>query len=514
MPATPSIQRNRLSRAWRNALVIFSFTVLTALASSAQTFTTLVAFDRTDGAAPHATLVQGLDGNFYGTTSEGGVGAKCGSNLGCGTVFKITPSGVLTRLYSFCNLTNCADGGDPLASLLLATNGYFYGTTGDGGNSGSSLYPAGTIFKITSAGVLTTLHTFCSLANCTDGGPGASSLIQATDGNFYGVTADGGGGQSNSPYCSSGCGVLFKLTRSGTYSVLHTFCAETTCHDGGAPVGALVQGTDGNLYGATAFGGVDAPATGYPCCGTIFKFSLSGAFTTLHSFGNGGPNTPNGGLVQYSDGNFYGTATYGGNANNGSIFKITPTGTVTGLYGFCRTATPPCPQGANPRAGLTLANDGNFYGTASSGATPDNAGDIFEITPGRVFTDLHSLCYSCKPSDDASPSGLLQATNGIFYGTTDFNCDSCNGSVFSLSTGLSPFVVALPATAKVGAAIKILGTDLTGATAVTFNGKAASFHVVSASEITTMVPTGATTGTIEVNTPAGTLSSNVAFRIP
>ncbi len=511
MPAIQPIQSNR-PQAWRSAFAIVALIILMTTVASAQTFTTLLAFDRTDGATPHAPLVQGLDGNLYGTTSGGGNGAECDSNLGCGTVFKITPSGVLTRLYSFCNLTNCADGGDPQASLLLATNGYFYGTTGDGGNSGSSLYPAGTIFRITSAGALTTLHKFCSLANCTDGGPGASTLIQATDGNFYGVTADGGGGQSNWKDCSAGCGTVFKLTPSGTYSVLHVFCAETNCPDGAIPAGALVQGSDGNLYGTTELGGVYAASNSYTCCGTMFKISLSGVFSTLHSFGNGGPHVPVGGLVQGADGNFYGTANYGGNANNGSIFKITPTGTVTALYGFCRTATPPCAEGTHPVVGLALANDGNFYGTTSSGGTDDD-GTIFEITPGKEFTDLYNLCSSCKPSDDASPSALLQATDGNFYGTTDYTCDDCTGTVFKLSTGLSPFVVALPATAKVGVQIKILGTDLTGATSVTFNGETASFHVVSASEITATVPATATTGTIKVTTPTDTLSSNVAFQV-
>jgi len=188
--------------------------------ASAQAFKTLVNFDGTNGATPiKMSLVQGTDGGIYGTTSGGGSG--CGS-AGCGTVFKITPRGALITIHAFCSETNCDDGFDPEAGLVLATDGNFYGTTAGGG---ANQY--GTVFRITPAGLLTTLYSFLP----SDGVILNASLIQGADGNFYG-TASGGG--------VNGYGTVFRITPTGTFAAIYSFCAQLNCTDGAYPQSALI----------------------------------------------------------------------------------------------------------------------------------------------------------------------------------------------------------------------------------------------------------------------------------
>ncbi len=205
-----------------------------------------------DGGNPYAGLVQGSDGNFYGTTF--GRGAN-----GYGTVFKITPAGALTSLHSFTG----ADGQYPYAGLVQATDGDLYGTTPEGGAGAYHL--GGTVFKVTPSGTLTTLYNFCSLPACADGDSAHAVLVQATDGNFYGTT--GGGGA----YCTanSGCGTAFKMTPSGSLTTLHSFDGS----DGKGTSAGLVQATDGNFYGTTAYGANPACTAGLGGCGTVFRLS-------------------------------------------------------------------------------------------------------------------------------------------------------------------------------------------------------------------------------------------------
>ena len=208
------------------------------------------------------------------------------------------------------------------------------------------------------------------------------------------------------------------------------------------------------------------------------------------------------GLVEASDGNFYGTASLGGANGYGTVFTITPAGTLTTLHSFDAT------DGATPNA-LVLGTDGNFYGTTISGGANID-GTIFEITPQGTLITLHNF----DGSDGAdSFAGLVQATDGNFYGTTRLGGSKSDGTVFRLTVGLGPFVKTVPAAGKVGASVKILGTNLTGATSVSFNGVAAAFTLRAPSAITTTVPAGATTGTVQVITPSGTLLSNVVFRV-
>jgi uncharacterized repeat protein (TIGR03803 family) len=410
----------------KRAYAVFALCAATAIALPAQTLTTLFSFDGTDGQAPLAGLVQATNGDFYGTTFAGGSGSDFFCLFpNCGTVFKITPSGTLTTLYSFCSQGNCTDGYQPIAGLVQAASGDFYGTTID------------TFFKITPSGTLTTLYTFCSQSNCTDG-TAPVSLIQAANGDFYGTTYNYG---ANGNY-----GTVFKITPSGTLTTLYSFCSQSGCTDGEYPSG-LVQATNGDFYGITQLGGANSA---------------------------------------------------------GTVFQITPTGALTTLHSFCSQSG--CTDGNYPEGALVQGTDGSLYGTTSNGG-PSREGTIFKITPGGALTTLHSF----DGADGANPgAGLIQATNGEFYGTT---VNGGDGTVFSLSVGLGPFVETQTTVGKVGAAVKILGTDLTGATSVSFNGTAAVFTVVSPSLIKTTVPAGATTGKVEVVIPSGTLSSNVPYRV-
>jgi uncharacterized repeat protein (TIGR03803 family) len=465
-------------------------------ASSAQTFTTLHNFCNktnssgycSDGINPEATLVQGKNGDLYGTTFSGG------SNND-GVVFEITATGKLTTLYSFCSQASCTDGSGPKGGLLLATNGNFYGVTSTGG-----AYNYGSIFKITPAGKLTTLHSF----NNTDGANPQAALIQATNGNFYGTTF-GGGAYSE--------GTAFEITSGGTLTTLYSFCADDGCPDGSKPNSGLIQAADGNFYGVTVAGGNISSfcfsfGTGG---GTFFQLTSSGTLTTLAEFCQPNGFLPNSAPVQASNGNFYGTTDGGGDNNGvGTVYEMTSTGSSTWLYTFCLQTG--CPDGENPQA-VSLGTDGNFYGTTWYGGANNGTGTVFEITPAGQLTTLHTF----DGTDGTNPNGpLLLDTNGTFYGTTLDGGENDNaGTIFSLATGLGPFIGTIPTSGAAKTKVTILGTNLKGATAVTFNGTAATFKVVSASEITTTVPSGATSGTVTVTTSGGTtLNSYSAFQVP
>jgi uncharacterized repeat protein (TIGR03803 family) len=488
-------QKDRLASAVRYKLTFMNhrtvlrgvgtiFMLCAAFASPGETFTVLKDFELSDGAQPwHMSMVQGLDGNLYGTTLGGGTYYS-------GTVFKITPAGTLTTLYNFCSQAGCPDGSGPEAGLMLATDGSFYGTTGSGGAN-----TAGTIFRITADGRLTTVHAFTGV----DGSGFYATLVQGTDGNFYGTSPGGSGG---------GYGTIFKITPAGTLTTLYTFCAQTNCTDGYVPVAGLALGTDGNFYGTTIQGG----ANNY---GTVYKFTPSGALTTLYSFCSqtncADGEEPFAALVQGGDRDFYGTTIAGGSGGGGTVFKITPEGTLTTLYSLCLL----CRAGGPTSARLAQGTDGNLYGTTEGSAryAVYPYGTIFRITPDGKIAFLHSFNFT----DGATPTGgLVQGTDGKFYGATTYGGSPANGAygtVFSLSLDLGPFVTTLPTGGDVGEAVKVLGTDLTGATGVSFNGIAAAFTVVSATEISAIVPTGATTGKLQVTTPTRTLLSNVAFRV-
>jgi uncharacterized repeat protein (TIGR03803 family) len=491
---------SKLNRANRVCAVV-ALCATTAIALPAQTFTTLFNFNGAPGAQPRGALMQAADGDLYGTTYNRG------------TVYRITPNGTLTTIHLFCSQPNCVDGAYPAAGLVQGTNGDFYGTTMFGGSQSTSANASGygTIFKITPSGMFTTLYSFCSHAECTDGFYPAAKLVQAADGNLYGTTADG----FSADGLYRGGGTIFKITPSGTLTTLYKFCPQTyptNCPDGAHP-SELAPAGDGDLYGTTSE--------------TVFKITPAGALTTLYRFcslancadGNGSAA----GLFQAANGAFYGT-TPGGGANDspytggaGTVFKITPDGTLTTLYSFCSQISPTgyCADGAFPATGLVQGTDGNFYGTTQA-AGVNGDGTLFKISPDGALTMLYSFCSlpNCN-GGELNSTGLVQDTNGGFYGTTwqSYGNDQSYGTVFRLSEGLRPFVKVWPPFGTVGAAVEILGTDLSGATSVSFNGTAAVFTVVSGSHISATVSAGASTGSVQVVTPSGTVSSNAPFRV-
>jgi uncharacterized repeat protein (TIGR03803 family) len=365
--------------------------LVSAGAVNAQSHFSVVHTFASQGATnPGASLIQATDGNFYGTTGGG-----------LGTVFKMTPAGTVTVLHTFIG---GADGANPSAALVQAGDGNFYGTTSFGGT-----FNDGTVFMMTPAGTVTIMHSFNG--GTTDGAVPFAALIQATDGNFYGTTSDGG---------ASNTGTVFKITPSDTVTVLYSF---TAGNDGAGPAARLLQATDGNFYGTTSSGGAFG-------VGTIFKMTSSGAITVLYTFTGGTDGAaPFAALIQSADGNFYGTTSLGGASGFGTAFKMTPSGTLTVIHGFTGGAT----DGANPST-LIQTTDGTFYGTTGFGGTgcsgQPGCGTVFKMTSGGAVTVLHLFT---GVADGATPlCALTQATDGTFYGTTYSGGASGTGVVFQL----------------------------------------------------------------------------------
>jgi uncharacterized repeat protein (TIGR03803 family) len=445
---------------WKKATAVFVLSAATAICARAQLFTTVVNFDGNDGADPlFVSLAQGTDGNLYGTTSEGGAGA--------GTVFKVSPTGTLTTLYNFCAQTNCTDGAYPEAGLVLATDGNFYGTTFNGGAN----LTGGTVFRITPGGRMTTLYSFCSQQNCADGAAPYARLVQATDGDFYGTTYGGGAAGFGTAFkitstgalttlytfCANTCedgaepqaglvqatdgnlygtaggggshnaGTIFKITPQGKLTTLYSFGANSS--DGASPLAPLIQASDGNLYGTTVNGGSPTcPPNGYSC-GTVFRITLKGTLTTLYSFG--AVAEPFGGLTQATDGDLYGTTTLGGDLTCnaplgcGSLFRISSRGVLTTLHSFEAT------DGERLYGELAQATVGNLYGVTSGGGTV-NAGTVFSLD---MFLDTFVAFVR--------PYGKVGQTGGIlgqgFTGTTSV---SLNGTPAQFTVVSDTFIKA------------------------------------------------------------------------
>lgn len=457
----------------RMACFVFMFWLATAgISPASTTFKTLVDFDGTNGNNPnHTALIQATDGNLWGNTVSGG--AK-----GDGTVFKISPAGELTTVYSFCSLANCADGENPYTALVQASNGDFYGTTWAGGAHGY-----GTVFKLTPSGTLTTLYSFCSKTNCTDGSGPEGVLAQDSAGNLYGTTYYGG---------SSNDGTVFKLTPAGVLTTLHSFSGT----DGANPAGGVIS-VSGVFYGTTYYGGTDND-------GAVFKITGTGAFTTLHSFVYTDGERPNGWMVNVG-GNFYGTAAYGGANGYGTVFEMTPAGTVTTLHSFCSAS---CTDGAIPAAGLMQATDGNLYGLTYTGGGTYDSGTAWELSLKGVLTVLHAFDGN---DGNAPQGGLVQDTNGDFYGMTSGGGADKDGTVFSIATGLKAFVTLESTSGTVGSKVGILGDGFDSASEVKFNGVKATSTLTEAGLLTATVPAGATDGYVTVTTGTTTLASSQTF---
>ena len=378
----------------------------------------------TDGSTPEGALAIGSDGNLYGTTYSGGANND-------GTVFKITPAGVLTTLFSF----NGTNGAGPYGGLTLASNGNFYGTTAVGGASND-----GTVFEITCSGTVTTLHSFSG----PDGVNPQGDLIQGNwNGNLYGATQAGGGAQ--------GAGTLFQISLGGSFTSLYSFCSKTNCTDGSTPEVPLAQDGFGNIYGTTAFNGANSG-------GTVFQFTPWGALHTVYHFcAKGGANCTDGeyplaGPIFGTDGNLYGT-TFGGGANNsnGTVYQLAPWGTLQTLYSFCSKGGSACTDGANPEAPLVQGTSGNFYSTTSFGGT-SNLGTAFDLSTlppaGNACNGVYSGQFwgnivvsagqTCEFTDGGQIFGNIYQTGGslILNNATVFGNVDIEGGTHTLGPKL------------------------------------------------------------------------------
>ena len=383
-------------------------------------------------------LIQGSDGNFYGTTTAGGTNGQ-------GSIYRLTPAGVLTILYSFSPLTNNQDGAGP-GNLIRGHDGNFYGTTIYGGPQHT-----GTFFRITPAGAFTVLHSFDGIDGNDDNVEGDETAVMTvgSDGNFYGTGAEGG---------AHDAGTIFKITPAGQLTVLHTFDAGTrvtggyVSNDDGYNPSAPIQGEDGNFYGTTYQGGSSGT-------GTVYRLTPGGTLTLLHTFAavnsyqdsrNADGIGPVGGVTLGPDGNLYGKTIVGGANLCGTIFKITPAGVFTLLHTFT-LAEIGSTDGAVPLEGsvggkLVVGNDGNLYGTIYEG--PSFAtGAVYRITAAGAFASLHQFSAAtgqtstgCSTNAEGLyPGGLIQGSDGALYGVAGQGGATGLGTIYKLTVpGVHP----------------------------------------------------------------------------
>jgi uncharacterized repeat protein (TIGR03803 family) len=391
--------------------------VLTVFAVSATGTTMAALYSFTggnDGGVPNG-LILGTNGLLYGTTQNGGL-------YGDGTIFSLSTNGILTTLVSF----DGTNGATPWDSLTQGTNGSFYGTTQLGGSNS-----AGTIFSMTADGTLTSIYSFASNIN---GINPSNALALGLDGNFYGSAQNSSG---------SGDGIIFKMTPGGLLTNLYSFIGSS---NGTTPAGELTQGTDGNFYGVTGRGGADS-------IGNVFTMTPGGALTNLYSFTNGTDGyVPSGQLVQGTDGNFYGVTrrnTIDYTLFYGLIFKITPGGVRTILYALNPFEV--LTDGAYPYAGLIQGSDGNFYGTTSEGFSGNDNGTLFNNTNGTVFRitpagTLTTLTALNGSDDGAYPeAALVEGADGSLYGTTTSGGPGGQGTIFRITFTSAPQITTQPA---------------------------------------------------------------------
>jgi uncharacterized repeat protein (TIGR03803 family) len=402
-----------------------------------------------------SVMAQGRDGNVYGITTTGGT-----SNLG--TVFRVTPSGAYTQLYSF----DGPHGSTPVGGLTLGTDGNLYGTAEEGGANGF-----GTIFRVTPAGVYTDIYDFTGNA---DGGLPVSPLIIGADGSFYSTTHPG---------------IVYKVSPTGVFKVVAKIPLES--------LGPLVLAKNGSYYGVTEFAGTFT-------AGSIYKVTGSTS-TVLYNFDGPHGSFPIGGLVEGMDGNLYGTTTAGGTANDGVIFRITPTGTYSVVFNFDHKQLA---LGYQAYAGLIAGNDGNLYGATIWGGL-NGYGVIFEMTTGGAYSVLYSFD---APTGDGAYATPIEHTNGKIFGLLKRGGVVGNGAIFDFAAGLPRFALLNSNVGPVGKTVGILGNGFATASSVTFNGTPASFHVISNTYMTATVPSGET-GFVTVSTSGGTLISSRIFRV-
>lgn len=431
-----------------------------------------------DPASPEYSgiIAQGRDGKLYSTTPYGGANDE-------GSVFKSTPAGAVTVIYSF----DGTNGSLPFGGLTLGVDGDFYGTAYAGGTD------YGTVFKVTPGGTITVLHDF---ADGTDGAYPYAPPIQDASGNWYGTTSFGG----NTSACVGGCGTVYKITPAGTYSTLYQF---DKTH-GAWPKAPVVLGTDGNLYGTTSGGGSNED-------GVVFRLTPAGQITTLFSFDVTHGSDPVSPVIQGTNGNLYGTTQNGG-SGAGVVFELNLAGEISVLHDMNGTT-----DGSTPYAGVVQASDGNLYGANGLPVT-DNSGTLFKVT-STAFSVLNSFNGTNGATPEVTP---FQHSNGVIYGDTRLGgtgdvspCSAGNCGVFyQLSENLPAFISLLPYSGRVGSQIGILGQGFSSTSVVKFNGvQATTTTLTGTTFILATVPTGASNGYVTVTTGATTLKSLRPFTV-
>jgi uncharacterized repeat protein (TIGR03803 family) len=409
-------------------IVAFMFVMVFAatITSSAATLNTITAFDWTNGAAPGAGLVLDPAGNLYGTTPSGGAN-------GYGTVFEISPAGggwTETVLYSFCEST-CPQGSSPQGALIIDSAGNLYGTTAGGGAHGS-----GTVFELSPAtnGTWTesVLYSFCALTNCADGANPRAALIFGPNGELYSTTLRGG----TSGCYGTGCGVVFELSRGSdgqwNEGVLHAFSGGD---DGASPIAGVIADGSGNLYGTTWLGGAQSAGVAFELSPDFGAWRESVLHTFCDSASCRGGAYPWAGLTFGSDGSLYGTTTAGGKQTievgigYGVVFRLAQTAGVweeTVLLAFSGS------NGQAPYGGVIFDSNGDLFGTATLGG--ECCGVAFELVPGSGSKWNESILHVFQGGNDGNgPYGtLVMDAAGHLYGTTEYGGANGLGTVFQL----------------------------------------------------------------------------------
>ena len=417
-------------------VLLLGAVLLPTLPLCAQDFSIVYNFTGSpDGANPQAGLIMDPAGNLYGTTRNGGVNVGTGYGTGYGTVFKVNPGGQDSVLYAFTGGTDGAWPVanlvmDAAGNLYGTTE--FGGDTVDPPCTSTGYIPGcGVVFKIDTSGNETVLYTFCSQSNCSDGNQPRAGLIMDAAGNLYGTT--GSGGDTTDPTCATaGCGVVFELVKANNYAevVLHAFTGLRTGNDGHAPLGNLLMDASGNLYGTTAYGGVSTSCLGGPYgCGTVFKIDTRGNESVVYAFAGGTDGSqPFAGLIMDGSENFYGTTAFGGTGCGtngcGTVFKIDTSSHEAVLYRFLGTSN----DGEEPYGSLIMDTAGNLYGTNQFRGS-HNAGTFFKLDTSNNETIL----YNFPTSEGPVYGSLIMDSAGNIYGTT-YEDASGEGTVYEFRT--------------------------------------------------------------------------------
>lgn len=386
----------------------FFYCVLTSTPAHAQTFSVLHSFTGAEGTNPRYGLARDSAGNLYGATQYGGIiqNSNCDEEEGGGTVYKVAPSGKTTALYAFNERVN---GCFPSSGLVIDRAGNLYGTTTE------------TVYTVNPAGELSTIYSAATPSQGTDPN---GTLALDSQGNLYGTTANGG---NSACQYGVGCGTVFELSASGAESVLLDL-------PGGAagyfPQTGVVRDAEGNLYGTATDGGLFGPCN--LGCGIVFKLSPEGVETVLHFFAGGTDGQwPRSGLVIDKEGNLYGVTSFGGNLDCGTqfgcgaVYKVSPSGEKSVVYTFQGGR-----DGASPSGSLTMDSAGNLYGTTSSGGDAHNDGTVFKLTPSGIETILHRF----NNTDGSNPNaGVILDSQGNLYGTTTYGGAFGEGVVFQIT---------------------------------------------------------------------------------